>query len=66
MYFPKRSYENGSDDTIEYHPMRALADRDQTLIDTAVTINYGSLDQGLGYFVTKCSNGTPCANDIHR
>lgn len=65
MYSPKHSYENVSDDKIEYHPMRALADRDQTLIDTAVTINYGSLDRDLGYFVTKRSDGNPCANDIH-
>lgn len=65
MYFPKRSCENVSDDKIYYHPTRALADRDQTLIDTAVTINHGSLEQGLGYFVTKCSNGDPCVNDIH-
>lgn len=66
MYIPKRSCENMSDDKIEYRPMRGLPDRDQTLIDTAVAINYGSLDQGLGYFVTRCSDGNPCANDIHR
>lgn len=66
MYFPKRSYENVSNDPIEYHPMRALADRDQTFIDISAIINSSSVDQALGYFVTKCSDGAPCANDIHR
>ena len=65
MYSPKRGCENVYYDKFEYHPMRALPDRDQTLIDTAFTINYGSLDQGFGYFVTRCSDGNPCANDIH-
>lgn len=66
MYHHKHGCENVYYDKFEYHPKRALADQDQTLIDTAVTINYGSLEQGLGYFVTKCSDGNPCANDIHR
>ena len=65
MYHPKRGCNNVYYDKFEYHPKRALADRDQTLIDTAVAINYGSIDQGLGYFVMKCSDGNPCANDIH-
>lgn len=65
MYIPKRGYEDMSYDRVEYYPARALSERDQTLIDTAATINYGSIDQGLGYFVTKYSDGTPCANDVH-
>lgn len=64
MYHPKRGCENVYYDKFEYYPKRALADRDQTLIDAAA-INYGSLDRGLAYFVTKCSDGNPCANDIH-
>ena len=66
MYSPKRSCGNVSDSTIKYNPMRALAERDQMLIDISIIINGGSLDQTLGYFVTKCHDGAPCANDIHR
>ena len=65
MYIPKRGYEDMSYDRVEYYPARALSERDQTLIDTTAAINYGSLEKGLGYFVTKCSDGNPCANDIH-
>ena len=65
MYIPKRGYEDMSYDSIEYYPARALSERDQTLVDTAVTIDYGSIEKGLGYFVTKCSGSAPCANDIH-
>lgn len=64
MYHPKRGCENVYYDKFEYHPKRALPDRDQTLIDTVATINYGSLDKGLAYFVTKFYNGNPYANDI--
>ena len=66
MYFPKRSCEPVSDNKMAYHPMRALAERDQTFIDISIIINGDSLDQTLGYFVTKCHDGAPCANDIHR
>lgn len=65
MYIPKRGYDDLSYDGVEYYPARAMSERDQTLVDTAAAINYGSIDQGLGYFVTKCSDGNPCANDIH-
>lgn len=65
MYHPKRSCNDVYYDTFEYYPKRALADREQTLIDTAAAINYGSLDHGFAYFVTRCDNGNPCANDIH-
>lgn len=65
MHISKRGYEDMSYDRVEYYPARALSESDQTLIDTAVAINYGSIEKGLGYFVTKCSDGNRCANDIH-
>lgn len=65
MYIPKRGYEDVSYDGIEYYPARALSERDQTLVDTDAAINYGSIEKGLSYFVTKCSDGAPCANEIH-
>lgn len=65
MYFPKHGRENMSDDKIEHNPMRALSDRDQTLLDAAVTINDLSLGKDLGYFVSKCTHGDPHANDVH-
>lgn len=65
MYIPKRSYEDMSYDGVKYYPARALSERDQTLVDTTATITGGSTDRSLGYFVTKCSDGALCANDIH-
>lgn len=65
MYIPKRGYEDMSYDRGEYYPARALSERDQTLVDTGVAINYSSIEKGLGYFVTKCSDGNLCTNDIH-
>lgn len=65
MYSPKRSCGNVSDGTIKYNPTRALADRDQNLLDSTVIIEDLSLDNDLGYFVTKCAHGNPCANDVH-
>lgn len=65
MYYPKRSHSNVSDSTIECNPMRALADRDQVLLDSTVIIKGLSLDEDLGYFVTKCTHGNPYANDVH-
>lgn len=65
MYFPKRSCGNVSDGTIEYKPMRALTARDQALLDSTVFIKNMSLDEDLGYFVTKCVHGNPCTNDVH-
>ena len=65
MYIPKRGYDDLAYNKIEYYPARALSEQDQTLVDTAVAINYGSIDHELGYFVTKCSDGNLCANGIH-
>lgn len=65
MYIHKRGYEDVSYDRAKYYPARALSERDQTLIDTAATINHGSTEKSLGYFTTKCSDGTSCANNVH-
>ena len=65
MYIPKRCYEAVYYDRFEYYPARALSERDQTLIDTAATINHGSIEKSLGYFVTNHSDGNLCAKDIH-
>lgn len=58
MYVPKRGFEAGPEDKIEYFPMRELPDLDQTLIDTMITIDDDSSDKDLGYFVPMC-HGTP-------
>lgn len=65
MYDPKRGCENVSANKIEPFPMRALADREQKILDATVLIKDLSLDQDLGYFVTKCTHGNPCTNDVH-
>lgn len=65
MYFPKRRCENVSDNKSESFPTRSLPDRDQTLLDAAVAINSCSFDKDLGYFVSRCIHGNPCANDVH-
>lgn len=64
-YSPKRSCSNVPDGTIEYNPMRALAARDQALLDATIIVKDLSLDKDLGYFVSKCIHGNPCANDVH-
>lgn len=66
MYYPKRGCDNVSDDKFVYHPRRALTERDQMFIDISAITNSISVDQALGYFVTKCSDGALCVNDIHR
>lgn len=65
MYIPKRGYEDVPYDRVEYYPSRALSERDQTFVDTTVAINCRSIEKGLGYFVTKRSDGTLGTNDIH-
>lgn len=57
MYAPKRDFENGPE-RLKYFPMRALSDRDQTLIDTMIAIDDDLSDKDLGYFVS-------CENDFH-
>lgn len=65
MHVPKRGFESAPEKTDEYFPMRSLSDRDQTFIDTVVTIDGWSLDQDLGYFVSFDRYGGPCANSVH-
>lgn len=65
MHYLKHSCENVSYDKIEPFPMRALFAQEQKLLDATVTIKGLSLDEDLGYFVTKCIHGNPCANDVH-
>lgn len=65
MYFPKRSCDNEPDDKVEPLPMRALPDREQNLLDATVIIKELSLDEDLGYFVSRCIHGDSCTNDIH-
>lgn len=65
MHTPKRGFVTDSENQIEYFPMRALSDRDQTFIDTLVTINDRPLNQDLGYFVSFDRYGGPCPNSIH-
>lgn len=65
MYVPKRGFEDGFDDRIEYSPMRALSDRDQTFMDTMITIDGRSLSQDLGYFVSFDRYGGPCPNSVY-
>lgn len=60
MYIPKRGYEDMCYDRVEYYPARALNEREQTLVDTTAEINHSSIEKGLGYFVTRCSDGTSC------
>lgn len=65
MYSPKLSCDTVTNDNIEPFPMRALTDREQTLLDATVTINDLSLAKDLGYFVSKCIHSNPHANDVH-
>ena len=58
MYIPKRGYEDMPYDRVKYYPARALSEREQTLVDTTATINNSSIEKGLGYFVTRGSDGT--------
>lgn len=58
MYIPKRGYEDVSYDRVKYYAARALSEREQTLVDTTAEINHGSIEKGLGYFVTSGSDGT--------
>lgn len=65
MHIPKRGFESGPEEINEYFPMRALSDRDQTFIDTIITIDGMLLDQDLGYFVSFNRYGEPGANSVH-
>ena len=66
MYIPKRGFEAESESLIEYFPMRAMSDRDQTFIDIVVTIDGDrSLDPDLGYFVSFNRYGGPGPNSVY-
>lgn len=65
MYVPKRGFEDGFEDRIEYFPMRALSDQDQTLIDTMISIDSLLPGKDFGYFVSFDRYGGPCPNSIY-
>lgn len=65
MYVPKRGFETDSKKQIEYFPMRALSDQDQTLIDTMISIDDSLPGKDLGYFVSFDRYGGPCQNSVY-
>lgn len=65
MYVPKRGFEDGFEDMIEYFPMRALSDLYQTFIDTMVAIDGVLLGKDFGYFVSFDRYGGPCLNSVY-
>lgn len=65
MHVPKRGFEDGFEYMIEYFPMRALSDQDQTLIDTTIAIDGLSPGKDFGYFVSHDRNGGPCPNSVY-
>lgn len=65
MYTPKHSFETDSENQIEYFPMRALSDQDQTLIDTMIAVDGLSPDKDFGYFVSFDRYGGPCLNSVY-
>ena len=65
MHVPKRGFEDGLEGMIEYFPMRALSDQDQTVIDTLVTIDGMLPGKDLGYFVSFDRYGGPCPNSLY-
>lgn len=65
MHIPKRGFESGREERNEYFPMRALSDRDQTFIDTILTIGDEFTGKDLGYFVSFDRYGGPCPNSVY-
>lgn len=65
MYIPKRSLDDGFEDTNESFPKRALSDQKQTFIDTMIAINGLSPDKDFGYFVSFDRYGGPCPNRVY-
>lgn len=65
MYVPKRGFEPESESQIEYFPMRALSDQEQTLIDTMITIDSLLPGKDFGYFVSFDRYGGPCVNSVY-
>lgn len=65
MYIPKRGFETESENSIEYFPMRALSNQDQTLIDTMIAIDDLLPGKDFGYFVSFDRYGGPCVNSVY-
>lgn len=65
MYIPKHGFETDSENQVEYFPMRALSDQDQTLIDTMITIDGLLPGKDFGYFVSFDRYGGPCINSVY-
>ena len=65
MYVPKHGFETDLKSQIEYFPMRALSDQEQTLIDTMIAIDDLSPGKDFGYFVSFDRYGGPCPNSVY-
>lgn len=65
MLTPKRGFITDSENQIEYFPMRALSDQDQTLIDTMIAIDGLLPGKDFGYFVSFDRYGGPCVNSVY-
>lgn len=65
MYTPKHGFETDSENQVEYFPMRALSDQDQTLIDTMIDIDGLLPGKDFGYFVSFDRYGGPCINSVY-
>ena len=65
MHIPKRGFENGPEERIEYFPMRALSGQEQTLIDTMIAIDDLSPGKDFGYFVSHDRYGGSCVNSVY-
>ena len=65
MYIPKHGLETESESQLEYFPMRALSDQDQTLIDTMIAIDGLLPGKDFGYFVSYDRYGGPCVNSVY-
>ena len=65
MNYPKRGFVTDSENQVEYFPMRALSDQEQTLIDTMIAIDDLSLGKDFGYFVSVDHYGEPCINSYY-
>jgi hypothetical protein len=65
MNSPKRGSATDSENQVEYFPMRALSDQDQTLIDTMIAIDDSSPGKDFGYFVSFDRYGGPCINSYY-
>lgn len=65
MCVHKRGFEPDSENQIEYFPMRALSDQEQTLFDTMIAIDGLLPGKDFGYFVSFDRYGGPCPNSVY-